>query len=82
MIGRPQERGAALVVTLIFAAAMAAAAVAFIAGRQTDALALRGQLQGVEAQAMLEAALQQTVTVLNNRESRQRVPSQIELAVR
>ena len=77
MIGRPQERGAALVVTLIFAAAMAAAAVAFIAGRQTDALALRGQLQGVEAQAMLEAALQQTVTVLNNRESRQRVPSQI-----
>ena len=77
MIGRPRERGAALVVTLIFAAAMAAAAVAFIAGRQTDALALRGQLQGVEAQAMLEAALQQTVTVLNNRESRQRVPSQI-----
>ena len=77
VIGRPRERGAALVVTLIFAAAMAAAAVAFIAGRHTDALALRGQLQGVEAQAMLEAALQQTVTVLNNRESRQRVPSQI-----
>ena len=77
MSGRPSERGAALVVTLIFVAAMAAAAVAFIAGRQTDALALRGQLQGVEAQAMLEAALQQTVTVLNNRENGQRVPPQL-----
>ena len=62
--------GAALVVTLIFTTAMAAAAVAFLAGRQTDALALRGQLQAVEAQAMLEAALQQTVAVVVNRKPR------------
>lgn len=77
MTGRKSERGAALVVTLIFTAAMAAAAVAFLAGRQTDSLALRGQLQGVEAQAMLEAALQQTVTVINNRDNGQRVPPQL-----
>ena len=61
-------------VTLIFTTAMAAAAVAFLAGRQTDALTLRGQLQAVEAQAMLEAALQQTVALLVNRKPRQRVP--------
>lgn len=77
MTGRAKERGAALVVTLIFTAAMAAAAVAFIAGRQTDSLALRGQLQGVEAQAMLEAALQQTVAVLDNRDNGQRVPPRL-----
>lgn len=77
MSARTSERGAALVVTLIFTAAMAAAAVAFIAGRQTDSLALRGQLQGVEAQAMLEAALQQTVAVLNNRDNGQRIPPQL-----
>ena len=77
MTGRANERGAALVVTLIFTAAMAAAAVAFIAGRQTDSLALRGQLQGVEAQAMLEAALQQTVAVLDNRDNGQRVPPRL-----
>ena len=57
------ERGMALVVVLIFTTAMAAAAVAFLAGRQSDALSLRGQLQAVEAQAMLDAALQQTVAV-------------------
>jgi general secretion pathway protein K len=65
------------VVTLIFTTAMAAAAVAFLAGRQTDALALRSQLQAVEAQAMLEAALQQTVALVVNRKPRQRVPSQL-----
>ena len=71
------ERGAALVVTLIFVTAMAAAAVAFLAGRRTDALTLRGQLQAVEAQAMLDAALQQTVVLLANRKPRQVVPAQL-----
>ena len=61
---------------------MAAAAVAFLAGRQTDALALRGQLQAVEAQAMLEAALQETVAVLDNRESRPARAKPTQLAVR
>ena len=77
MSRRRRERGAALVVTLIFTTAMAAAAVAFLAGRHTDALALRGQLQAVEAQAMLDAALQETVAVVVNRKPRQRVPSQL-----
>ncbi len=56
---------------------MAAAAVAFMAGRRTDALTLRGQLQAVEAQAMLDAALQQTVVLLANRRPRQVVPPQL-----
>ena len=56
---------------------MAAAAVAFLAGRRTDALTLRGQLQAVEAQAMLDAALQQTVVLLANRQPRQVVPAQL-----
>ena len=72
-----RERGAALVITLIFVTAMAAAAVAFLAGRRTDALTLRGQLQAVEAQAMLDAALQQTVVLLANRKPRQVVPAQL-----
>ena len=75
--GAPRERGAALVITLIFVTAMAAAAVAFLAGRRTDALTLRGQLQAVEAQAMLDAALQQTVVLLANRQPRQVVPAQL-----
>ncbi len=87
MSGATRERGAALVITLVFVTAMAAAAVAFLAGRRTDALTLRGQLQAIEAQAMLEAALQQTVTLLANREPRQTVPPQLswqfgEVAVR
>ena len=61
---------------------MAAAAVAFLAGRRTDALTLRGQLQAVEAQAMLDAALQQTVVLLANRQPRQVVPATAQLAVR
>ena len=72
-----RERGAALVITLIFVTAMAAAAVAFLAGRRTDALTLRGQLQAVEAQAMLDAALQQTIVLLANRKPRQTVPPQL-----
>jgi hypothetical protein len=87
MTGATRERGAALVITLVFVTAMAAAAVAFLAGRRTDALTLRGQLQAIEAQAMLEAALQQTVTLLANRAPRQQVPPQLswqfgEVAVR
>ncbi len=82
-----RERGAALVITLVFVTAMAAAAVAFLAGRRTDALALRGQMQAIEAQAMLNSALQQTVTLLANRQPRQTVPPQLtwqfgEVAVR
>ena len=73
----PQERGAALVVTLVFVAAMAAAAVAFVAGRRSDALALRGQLQAIETDALLEAALSQTVALLANRTPQQRVPDQL-----
>jgi general secretion pathway protein K len=71
------ERGAALVVTLIFATAMAAGAVAFLNGRRTDALTLRGQLQAVEAQAMLDAALQQTFVLLANKTPRQVVPDRL-----
>ena len=77
MTARSGEHGMALVVTLIFTTAMAAAAVAFLAGRQSDALSLRGQLQAVEAQAMLDAALQQTVVVLANRTERQIVPPEL-----
>jgi general secretion pathway protein K len=66
-----------LVITLIFVTAMAAAAVAFLAGRQSDALTLRGQLQAVEAQAMLDAALRQTIVLLANREPRQSVPDRL-----
>ena len=77
MSAASRERGAALVITLIFVTAMAAAAVAFLAGRRTDALTLRGQLQAVEAQAMLDAALQQTVVLLANRQPRQIVPAQL-----
>jgi len=71
------ERGAALVMTLVFAAAMAAAAVAFMQARQSDSLALRAQVQAVEAQAMLEAALQQTAALLANRSSRQTIPGSL-----
>ena len=74
MTARRSERGMALVVALVFTTAMAAAAVAFLAGRQSDALSLRGQLQAIEAQAMLDAALQQTAAVLVNRTERQVVP--------
>ena len=77
MSAASRERGAALVITLIFVTAMAAAAVAFLAGRRTDALTLRGQLQAVEAQAMLDATLQQTVVLLANRQPRQVVPPQL-----
>ncbi|MGD9510347.1 MAG: hypothetical protein AB7I59_30990 [Geminicoccaceae bacterium] len=76
-----RERGAALVLVLVFTTAMAAAAVAFLAGRQTDALTLRGQLQSVEADAMLNAALQETVAVLANRTPRQIVPPQLQWTV-
>jgi general secretion pathway protein K len=74
MSRRAGERGAALVMTLVFAAAMAAAAVAFTQSRQSDSLALRAQVQAVEAKAMLEAALQQTAALLANRTSRQTIP--------
>jgi general secretion pathway protein K len=77
VIARGSERGMALVVALIFTTAMAAAAVAFLAGRQSDALSLRGQLQAVEAQAMLDAALQQTAAVLVNRTERQMIPPEL-----
>ena len=77
MTGTPRDRGAALVITLVFVTAMAAAAVAFLSGRRTDALTLRGQLQAIEAQAMLDAALQQTVTLLANRQRNQPVPPQL-----
>ena len=52
----PRERGAALVLVLVFTTAMAAAAVAFIAGRHSDALTLRGQLQSVEAASSMASA--------------------------
>ena len=77
MTGNRHERGAALVITLVFVTAMAAAAVAFLSGRRTDALTMRGQLQSIEAQAMLDAALQQTVTLLANRQRNQPVPPQL-----
>jgi general secretion pathway protein K len=76
-----RERGAALVLVLVFTTAMAAAAVAFLAGRQTDSLTLRGQLQSVEAEAMLNAALQETVAVLTNRTPRQVIPAQLQWTV-
>jgi general secretion pathway protein K len=69
------------VLVLVFTTAMAAAAVAFLAGRRTDALTLRGQLQSVEADAMLNAALQETVAVLANRTPRQIVPPQLQWTV-
>lgn len=72
-----RERGAALVLVLVFTTAMAAAAVAFLAGRRTDALTLRGQLQAVEAEAMLDAALRETVAVLANKTPRQVVPDRL-----
>lgn len=74
---RRDERGAALVMTLIFATAMAAAAVSFLEARQSDGLALRAQVQAVEAQAMIEAALQQTAALLANRASRQPIPGEL-----
>ena len=73
----PRERGAALVLVLVFTTAMAAAAVAFIAGRHSDALTLRGQLQSVEAEAMLDAALRQTMALLANRRPNQIVPDRL-----
>lgn len=76
-----RERGAALVLVLVFTTAMAAAAVAFLAGRRTDSLTLRGQLQSVEAEAMLNAALQETVAVLSNRTPRQVIPAQLQWTV-
>jgi general secretion pathway protein K len=72
-----RERGAALVLVLVFTTAMAAAAVAFIAGRHSDALTLRGQLQSVEAEAMLDAALRQTMALLANRRPNQIVPDRL-----
>lgn len=77
MAGRPGERGAALVMVLVFAAGLAAAAVAFIEGRQSDGLALRAQMQAVEAEAVLEAALQQTAALLANRSQRQIIPGRL-----
>ncbi|MEK0083349.1 general secretion pathway protein GspK [Benzoatithermus flavus] len=77
MTGRESERGAALVVTLVFAAAMAAAAVAFIGARQSDAVTMRAQAEAVQAQAALHAALQQTVALIANKTSRQIVPPQL-----
>ena len=78
MTASARERGAALVLVLVFTTAMAAAAVAFLAGRRTDALTLRGQLQSVEADAMLSAALRETVAVLANRTPRQVIPAQLQ----
>lgn len=77
MRGRREERGAALVVTLVFAAAMSAAAVAFLEARRSDRLAFYAQAQAVEAEAMLDAALQQTAALIANRSSRQIVPGQL-----
>jgi general secretion pathway protein K len=77
MKARRGERGAALVVTLIFTTAMAAAAVSFVEARQSDGLALRAQVQAVEAEAMIEAALQQTAALLANRASRQPIPGEL-----
>lgn len=78
MSARSGERGAALVVTLIFAAAMAAAAVAFLETRRSDALALRAQVQAVEAEALLRAALLETAALLANRTNRQQIPPQLQ----
>ncbi|MFO1048964.1 MAG: type II secretion system protein GspK [Geminicoccaceae bacterium] len=77
MKGSARERGAALVLVLVFTTAMAAAAVAFLAGRRTDALTLRGQLQAVEAEAMLDAALRETIAVIANKTPRQVVPDRL-----
>lgn len=77
MRGSARERGAALVLVLVFTTAMAAAAVAFLAGRRTDALTLRGQLQAVEAEAMLDAALRETIAVIANKTPRQVVPDRL-----
>lgn len=80
MSARSGERGAALVVTLIFAAAMAAAAVAFLEARRSDSLALRAQVQAVEAETLLRAALLETGTLLANRTNRQQIPPQLQFA--
>lgn len=77
MRGRPEERGAALVVTLVFAAAMAAAAVTFLEARRNDQLAFYAQTQAVEAEAMLDAALQQTAALIANRSERQIIPGKL-----
>lgn len=77
MRGRESERGAALVIALVFAAAMAAAAVAFMGARQSDAVTLRAQAEAVQAEAMLHAALNQTVALIANKTSRQVVPPQL-----
>jgi general secretion pathway protein K len=77
MTGRPSERGAALVMTLVFSAAMAAMAVAFMGARQSDAVSLRAQAEAVQAQAALQAALQQTVALIANKTSRQIVPPKL-----
>lgn len=77
MTGRAGERGAALVVTLLFAAGMAAAAVAFLEARRNDGMAMRAQVQAVKAEAMLEAALQQTAALIANRSERQVIPAQL-----
>lgn len=77
MRGSVRERGAALVLVLVFTTAMAAAAVAFLAGRRTDALTMRGQLQAVEAEAMLDAALRETIAVIANKTPRQVVPDRL-----
>jgi general secretion pathway protein K len=75
--GRPGERGAALVVTLVFATAMAGAAVAFLAARRSDGMTIRAQVEAVEVQATLEAALQQTAALIANRTRRQRIPPEL-----
>jgi general secretion pathway protein K len=77
MTGRPGERGAALVVTLVFAAAMAAAAVAFIGARRSDAITMHAQVEATRAQAILQAALQQTGALLANRTPRQIIPPRL-----
>jgi general secretion pathway protein K len=77
MRGRRGERGAALVVTLVFAAAMSAAAVAFLETRRNDRLAFYAQAQAVEAEAMLDAALQQTAALIANRSERQIIPGKL-----
>ena len=77
MSPRHGERGVALVLALVFATAMAGAAVAFLAARRSDGMTIRAQVEAVEVQATLEAALQQTAALIANRTRRQRIPPEL-----
>lgn len=66
----------ALVMTLIFATAVTGASVAFIGTRQSDTLSMRAQLEAVQAQAVLDAALVQAATLIANWQERKPLPEQ------